>query len=131
MLKDIEEARAKLRELEETSEAAAREAVEAKAQIIAAANAAIDEIVRASGLTYGEICGMAVPVEDVPELQPARKRSGNGGEWQRYAWIGDPSATYSRGPVPLWMKREMEAARMDPASKADRDTFRQTRMVQV
>jgi hypothetical protein len=45
--------------------------------------------------------------------------------------IGDPSCTYARGPVPLWMKREMEASGLDPASKADRETFRQTRMVQV
>jgi diadenosine tetraphosphate (Ap4A) HIT family hydrolase len=134
MLQQIEEARDKVRELEETSREAAAEAIEAKAQIIAAANAAIDEIVRASGLTYGEILGQPVPgihlSSRVQDPKPACKHS-NGGEHPRYALIGDLRCTYSRGPLPGWMKREMESAGMAPDSKADRETFRQTRMVQV
>jgi hypothetical protein len=138
MLQQIEAARARVRELEETSDAAAREAVETRAIIIAAANVAIDEVIRASGLTYGEILGMrpesvilAQPESPSSQQRPTRKRSGSGGEHPRYALIGDPGCTYSRGPLPLWMKREMEQAGLDAASKADRETFRQTRMVQA
>lgn len=40
----------------------------------------------------------------------------------------DPSKTYSRGPLPAWMKAEMVALGLDPENKDARDAFKEQHM---
>ena len=41
---------------------------------------------------------------------------------------GDPSKTYSKGPMPAWMKEAIAGKGMDPQDKASREIFRTLHM---
>jgi DNA-binding protein H-NS len=49
------------------------------------------------------------------------RRSGN---YRQYVDPDNPSNTYSRGPVPVWLKERMIASGYDPADKAQREEFK-------
>jgi DNA-binding protein H-NS len=49
------------------------------------------------------------------------RRSGN---YPQYADPDNPANTYSRGPLPVWMKEKMIAAGYDPADKTQREEFK-------
>jgi DNA-binding protein H-NS len=42
----------------------------------------------------------------------------------RYVDPENPAQTYSRGPLPRWLREKMEAAGYDPADKAQREEFK-------
>jgi DNA-binding protein H-NS len=42
----------------------------------------------------------------------------------RYVDPDNPAQTYSRGPLPSWLREKMEAAGYDPADKAQREAFK-------
>ena len=42
----------------------------------------------------------------------------------RYVDPDNPAQTYSRGPLPSWLREKMEAAGYDPADKAQREEFK-------
>ena len=48
-----------------------------------------------------------------------------------YSLNADPSKTYSKGPLPAWMKEAMVAAGMDPAMGLDRTNFKASHMTVV
>jgi DNA-binding protein H-NS len=50
-----------------------------------------------------------------------KSRSGN---YPQYVDPDNPENTYSRGPVPAWMKEQMIASGYDPADKEHRDQFK-------
>ena len=50
-----------------------------------------------------------------------KRRSGN---YPQYVDPENPANTYSRGPVPTWMKERMLAAGYDPANKDQREEFK-------
>lgn len=72
--------------------------------------------------------------EVIPLLQTGRKRAtakrGNG-QYARYADPDNPSQTYSRGPLPMWLREKMEAAGYDAADKAQREEFKANYLEQV
>ena len=72
--------------------------------------------------------------EVIPLLQKGRKRAtakrGNA-QYARYADPDNPSQTYSRGPLPVWLREKMEAAGYDAADKAQREEFKANYLQQV
>jgi DNA-binding protein H-NS len=50
-----------------------------------------------------------------------KRRSGN---YPQYVDPDNPDNTYSRGPVPVWMKEKMIASGYDPEDKAQREEFK-------
>jgi DNA-binding protein H-NS len=46
------------------------------------------------------------------------------GRAARYIDPENPEQTYSRGPLPTWLREKMEAAGYDPADKAQREDFK-------
>ena len=60
-------------------------------------------------------------------LSKGRRRPGGGrrsGSYPQYIDPEDPANTYSRGPVPVWMKEKMIAAGYDPKDKEQREKFK-------
>ena len=59
-------------------------------------------------------------------LTKGRRKSTSTGRSQgrRYVDPDNPDNTYSRGPLPAWMKEGMLAAGYDPEDKAHRDEFK-------
>jgi DNA-binding protein H-NS len=54
-----------------------------------------------------------------------RKSSGIGrSQGRRYVDPDNPDNSYSRGPLPAWMKERMLAAGYDPADKGHREEFK-------
>ena len=54
-----------------------------------------------------------------------RKSSGTGrSQGRRYVDPDNPDNSYSRGPLPAWMKERMLAAGYDPADKGHREAFK-------
>jgi len=51
--------------------------------------------------------------------------------YPQYADPDNPENTYSRGPMPAWLKEKMIAAGYDPADKAQRDEFKTSQLEQV
>lgn len=65
--------------------------------------------------------------EVVPLLSKgARKGVGGGrsGSYTQYVDPDDPTNTYSRGPLPVWLKEKMVAAGYDPADRTHREEFK-------
>jgi DNA-binding protein H-NS len=50
-----------------------------------------------------------------------QRRSGN---YPQYVDPENPANTYSRGPVPTWLKEKMIASGYDPANKDQREEFK-------
>jgi DNA-binding protein H-NS len=67
-------------------------------------------------------------VDDVfSALSKGRRKSGGGrrsGNYPQYVDPDNPDNTYSRGPVPAWLKEKMVASGYDPADKAQREEFK-------
>jgi DNA-binding protein H-NS len=60
-------------------------------------------------------------------LSKRRRKPGGGrrsGSYPQYVDPEDPTNTYSRGPVPVWMKEKMIAAGYDPQDKEQREKFK-------
>jgi DNA-binding protein H-NS len=53
------------------------------------------------------------------------------GFYPRYVDPQNPVNTYSRGPVPVWLREKMIAKGYDPQSKAQRDAFKSTHLEQA
>ena len=67
-------------------------------------------------------------------LRKGRRTPVGGGRSRNYPQYADPdnpANTYSRGPMPAWLKEKMIAAGFDPADKAQRDEFKTTQLEQV
>ena len=47
---------------------------------------------------------------------------------RRYVDPHNPDNTYSRGPLPAWMKERMLAAGYDPADKGQREEFKTSQL---
>ena len=68
-------------------------------------------------------------VDEILELVDKKKRGGGAadkapGTHKAYVDPENPENSYSRGVLPGWMKARMQANGLDPANKADRDTFK-------
>ena len=51
--------------------------------------------------------------------------------YPQYVDPDNPANTYSRGPMPAWLKEKMIAAGYDPADKGQRDEFKTSQLEQV
>jgi DNA-binding protein H-NS len=56
----------------------------------------------------------------------AGRRSGN---YPHYVDPDNPANTYSRGPVPGWLKEKMIASGYDPADRAQREEFKTSHLM--
>jgi DNA-binding protein H-NS len=67
-------------------------------------------------------------VDDVfSALSRGRRGAAGGlrsGGYPRYVDPDNPANTYSRGPVPVWLKEKMVAAGYDPADRVQREEFK-------
>ena len=87
----------------------------------------------------GELSGFAKEIRDqivergytveevLSVLSKGRRRPAAGrrsGSYPQYIDPDNPENTYSRGPVPVWMKEKMIAAGYDPADRAQREEFK-------
>jgi DNA-binding protein H-NS len=60
-------------------------------------------------------------------LSKGRKKPAGGrrsGNYPQYVDPDNPANTYSRGPVPIWLKEKMIASGYDPADRAQREEFK-------
>jgi DNA-binding protein H-NS len=71
-------------------------------------------------------------VEEVfSALSKGRRKSAGGrrsASYPQYVDPDNPANTYSRGPVPVWLRERMIAAGYDPADKAQREEFKTSRL---
>jgi DNA-binding protein H-NS len=74
-------------------------------------------------------------VEDVFSVLKKVRRKATSGRaakgYPQYVDPDNPANTYSRGPVPVWLKEKMLAAGLDPADKQQREEFKSTALKQV
>lgn len=89
--------------------------------------AGIVEIIRKyisdNGYTQEEIVGLLATKGKRTRAKPVSE-----GPKTVFASKIDPSKTYSRGPLPAWLKAEMVALGLDPENKEARDTFKALHM---
>ena len=52
-------------------------------------------------------------------------------QYPKYVDPNNPEQTYTRGPLPEWMKKQMANVGMDTGSKADRERFKNEHMMKV
>jgi DNA-binding protein H-NS len=75
-----------------------------------------------------QITDRGYTVEEVlGALTKGKRRSVAGrraGTYAQYVDPENPANTYSRGPVPVWLKEKMAAAGYDPEDKAQREEFK-------
>jgi DNA-binding protein H-NS len=75
-----------------------------------------------------QITARGYNVDEVVSLigKGARKASGGrrSGGYPRYVDPDNPNNTYSRGPIPEWLKQKMAAAGYDPADRTQREEFK-------
>lgn len=82
--------------------------------------AKVRDMITAEGFDVAEIVG----------LVEKKKRGGAGaakeasGSYTTYVDPDNPKNVYVRGVLPRWMKEKMQALRLDPGSKGDRDKFK-------
>ena len=95
--------------------------------------AALDGIVEAIrkyitdlGYEVPEIAALLIP-KSKASVKP-RKASAAPVEAAKYHLLSDPSKTYSKGPLPTWMKEAMVAAGLDPADADARAKFKAEHM---
>lgn len=62
--------------------------------------------------------------------KPASKRA-RSAEYARYVDPDNPAHSYSRGPLPGWLREKMEAAGYNPADKAQREEFKSSHLQRV
>ena len=127
MLQDIVEMRAKIAgyETDMSDIKAALEAVQGEALDVA--KAAVAKLIEESGFTRAQVLG-EVPADSVKALETAK---GDGRKFPVYALKSDPSKTYSRGRMSVWLSDAMTSAGYDPTQGGDREEFRKLHMVKV
>ncbi|MBK1630102.1 hypothetical protein CKO31_04970 [Thiohalocapsa halophila] len=116
----VEEIQAQLAQLE-ANENALREAL--RAQQAAELAAFIDELreqIQARGYSLDDV------VAQLSKGRRGRSARRASGDATRYVDPENPAQSYSRGPLPTWLREKMEAAGYDPADKAQRDEFKAT-----
>ncbi|WP_462330118.1 H-NS histone family protein [Thiohalocapsa halophila] len=116
----VEEIQAQLAQLE-ANENALREAL--RAQQAAELAAFIDELreqIQARGYSLDDV------VAQLSRGRRGRSAKRASGDVTRYVDPENPAQSYSRGPLPTWLREKMEAAGYDPADKAQRDEFKAT-----
>jgi DNA-binding protein H-NS len=114
----VEEIQAQLAQLE-ANEHALREAL--RAQQAAEFAAFIDELreqIRARGYGVDDV------VAQLSKGRRGRSAKRAAGDATRYVDPENLAQTYSRGPLPTWLREKMEAAGYDPADKAQREEFK-------
>ena len=74
-------------------------------------------------------------VDEVVSLLAKRKKTASkrtrSAEYVRYVDPENPGHSYSRGPLPGWLREKMEAAGYDPADKAQREEFKSSHLQRV
>ena len=90
---------------------------------------AFAESIREQMAEHGYRADEVIPLLHKGRKRPSAKR-GNG-QYARYADPENPSQTYSRGPLPVWLREKMEAAGYDTADKAQREEFKANYLQQV
>ncbi len=74
-------------------------------------------------------------IDEVVALLSRRKKSASkrtrSAEYVRYVDPDNPAHSYSRGPLPGWLREKMEAAGYDPADKAQREEFKSSHLQRV
>jgi len=116
----VEEIQAQLAQLE-ANENALREAL--RAQQAAEVAAFIDELreqIQARGYSLDDV------VAQLSKGRRERSAKRASRDVTRYVDPENPAQSYSRGPLPTWLRETMEAAGYDPADKAQRDEFKAT-----
>ena len=116
----VDEIQAQLAQLE-ANENALREAL--RAQQAAELAAFIDELreqIQARGYSLDDV------VAQLSKGRRGRSAKRASGDVTRYVDPENPAQSYSRGPLPTWLREKMEAAGYDPADKAQRDEFKAT-----
>ena len=114
----VEEIQTQLAQLE-ADENALREAL--REQQAAAFAAFVDELreqIRAHGYGLDDV------VAQLSKGRRGRSAKRASGSVTRYVDPENPTQTYSRGPLPTWLREKMEAAGYDPADKAQREEFK-------
>jgi DNA-binding protein H-NS len=76
--------------------------------------------------------GYSVP-NVIALLSEGRKRTTRRAsvQYSRYIDPDDPNNSYSRGPLPAWLRQKMEAAGYDAGDKAHREEFKANYLEQV
>jgi DNA-binding protein H-NS len=76
----------------------------------------------------GQIIARGYIVDQVVSVLTKGSRRGGGGRrsggYPRYLDPDNPANTYSRGPVPEWLKEKMIAGGYDPADRTQREEFK-------
>lgn len=114
-LKDLETRKA---ELEQAIQA---QRGQRKKELRAEIQARLEE----EGFSLAELC---------PETKPKKRSKSGPATAKNYAVFAlkeDPSLTYTRGPIPSWMREKMEALGLDSTSKEDRERFKTEQMMQL
>ena len=78
----------------------------------------IQDQILSRGYTVDEVFGV---------LSKGRRKTGGSrrsGSYAQYVDPDNPNNTYSRGPMPVWLKEKMTEAGYDPADKEQRDEFK-------
>jgi DNA-binding protein H-NS len=114
----VEEIQAQLAQLE-ADESALREALrEQQAAEFAAFVDELREQIRARGYGLDDV------VAQLSKGRRGRSAKRASGAVTRYVDPENPAQTYSRGPLPTWLREKMAAAGYDPADKAQREEFK-------
>lgn len=85
----------------------------------------IRALITERGYTTDDVCSA---------LTKGRRKAVSGrrsGAYPQYVDPDNPSNTYSRGPVPVWLKEKMIAEGYDPADKGQREEFKSAKLQQV
>jgi DNA-binding protein H-NS len=118
----VDEIQAKLAQLE-ANENALREALrEQQAAEFSAFIGELREQIDARGYSLDDV------VARLSKGRRGRSAKRAAGGVSRYVDPDNPERTYSRGPLPTWLREKMEAAGYDPANKAHREEFKSTHL---
>jgi DNA-binding protein H-NS len=115
----VEEIQAQLAQLEAEAVALRQALREQHAAEFAAFIGELREQIAARGYSLGDV---------VARLSKGRRGGSAKGAVTRYVDPENPAQTYSRGPLPAWLREKMEAAGYDPADRALRDEFKATHL---
>jgi hypothetical protein len=125
---------AELREIDQRKAELEIQAAEMKKAALDGIVEAIRKYITDLGYTVPEIAHLLVPGQKAPKAKGAgktRKASGTPAAKTVYYLRSDPTKTYSKGPLPTWMKDAMLAAGKDPSMGLDRTEFKASHMAVV
>jgi DNA-binding protein H-NS len=120
-----------LREIELRKAELEAQVIEAKKTALTGIVEVIRKYITDNGYEVSELAGLLAPGQKGKAKGKAKAAGTKGsgtGSVTTYALNADPSKTYSKGPVPTWMKEAMVAAGMDPAMGLDRTNFKASHM---